>query len=399
MDEPNPYDLTPTPEQMEATQNMNRAQERGQNQPNESNDDSSGGGDEPGFLSSLFNTLDTPEDSTPPADPQPNDPRPENDEGDETPPDGTDPKETSTKDDDDLLDAPANLSEKNKIGWKELKSLKKQVEQERDRLKAELETVKSQPPVEVEATKAELEQARQQLEEYESRMAMINVEQSREYQESIAKPLAAAESMIQEYAKAYELDIPQIAAAAMQTNILERNKMLSEMTAGMNDFDKLEFKKLVDDAQGLFARAQQAKANANESLAYIEQQRQVEAQKAQQKFQQAHKEAAAQMRETLTKKLPFLAETPSLFNDAENADLTQATPDVQAYAKHAAVLLPTLLEKFNAQGKRIAELEASIAKRSSGGPSARSGGVSSTPDSSSSGEDFMSGLEKALNLR
>jgi hypothetical protein len=388
MEDSNPYDLTPTPEQIESTQEMNRAQERGQDQsPNDSNDSS--GGDEPGFLSSLFSNLDAPEENSTEENPQPNDPR-----EDETPA-----VETPTTSDDDLSDAPSGLSEKNKLGWKELKSLKKQVEQERDRLKAELETVKSQPPVEVEATKAELEQARQQLEEYESRMAMVNVEQSREYQENIAKPLAAAESMIQEYAKAYELDIPQIAAAAMQTNTLERNKMLSEMTAGMNDFDKLEFKSLVDNAQTLFARSQQAKANAQESLAYIEQQREKESQKAQQQYQQAQKEAAAQVRESLTKKMPFLAENPQLFAEAEQADLLQAAPDVQVYAKHAAVLLPTLLNKFEAQNKRIAELEASIAKRSSGGPSVRGGGVSTAPDSSSSGEDFMAGLEKALSLR
>jgi hypothetical protein len=388
MEDSNPYDLTPTPEQIESTQEMNRVQERGQDQSlNDSNDSS--GGDEPGFLSSLFSNLDAPEENQTEENPQPNDPR-----EDETPA-----VETPTTSDDDLSDAPAGLSEKNKLGWKELKSLKKQVEQERDRLKAELETVKSQPPVEVEATKAELEQARQQLEEYESRMAMVNVEQSREYQENIARPLAAAESMIQEYAKAYELDIPQIAAAAMQTNTLERNKMLSEMTAGMNDFDKLEFKSLVDNAQTLFARSQQAKANAQESLAYIEQQREKESQKYQQQYQQAQKEAAAQVRESLTKKMPFLAENPQLFAEAEQADLLQAAPDVQVYAKHAAVLLPTLLSKFEAQNKRIAELEASIAKRSSGGPSVRGGGVSTTPDSSSSGEDFMAGLEKALSLR
>lgn len=383
-DNTSPYDLTPTPAQQESTQEMNRPQDDIPAQDT--------GGEEPGFLSSLFQSLDAPESDTPATpQPQPNDPR---DNGDEEAPEAP-----AATPDDDLSDAPAGLSEKNKVGWKELKSLKKQVEQERDRLKAELETVKSQPPAEVEATRAELEQARQQLEEYESRMAMINVEQSREYQESIAKPLMAAESMIQEYAKAYELDIPQIAAAAMQTNILERNKMLSEMTAGMNDFDKLEFKNLVDNAQTLFARSQQAKANAQDSLAYIEQQRQKETQKAQQQYQQAQKEAATHVRESLTKRLPFLAETPQLFADAEGADLMSAAPDVQAYAKHAAVLLPTLLEKFNAQNKRIAELEASITKRSSGGPRARSGGVSTTPDTSSSGDSFMDGLEKALNLR
>jgi hypothetical protein len=383
-DNTSPYDLTPTPAQQESTQEMNRPQDDIPAQDT--------GGDEPGFLSSLFQSLDAPEsDTSSTPQPQPNDPR---DNGDEEAPEAP-----AATPDDDLSDAPAGLSEKNKVGWKELKSLKKQVEQERDRLKAELETVKSQPPAEVEATRAELEQARQQLEEYESRMAMVNVEQSREYQESIAKPLAAAESMIQEYAKAYELDIPQIAAAAMQTNILERNKMLSEMTAGMNDFDKLEFKNLVDNAQTLFARSQQAKANAQESLAYIEQQRDRENQKAQQQYQQAQKEAATHVRESLTKRLPFLAETPQLFADAEGADLMSAAPDVQEYAKHAAVLLPTLLEKFNAQNKRIAELEASITKRSSGGPRARSGGVSTTPDTSSSGDSFMDGLEKALNLR
>jgi hypothetical protein len=56
------------------------------------------------------------------------------------------------------------------------------------------------------------------------------------------------------------------------------------------------------------------------------------------------------------------------------------------------------MEKYEAQTKRIAELEAAISKRSSGSPMARSGSVS-TKASEPGSDDFMSGLEKVLSIR
>lgn len=353
--------------------------------------DESGGS----FLEGLFSTAEAAAD--PSAEPSPDpEPTPTNDE----------PAPTDKDSDPDLEDLPPTASAKTKADWKSLKAVKKQIEQERDELRKELETLKSQPQTaandeEIARVRQELEQYKTQVAEYDQRMALVDVKQSREYQENIAKPLANAESIIQAFATKYELSIPDIAKAAMQPNILERNALLAEMVVGMNDFDKFEFKKVVDEAQQLFTRAQMVEQNAKASREYAEEQwrKQQEEQAAQQK--QAFDSAADKVWQGIAKRMPFISEDAAtaekLARDARDSDLASATPEIQAYARYASVLLPTVLERFEQQQAKIKELEEAIAKRSGATPRAKSGAVPVAPTDEP--EDFMAGLDALIGKK
>jgi hypothetical protein len=346
------------------------------------------------FLEGLFSAADTASD--PNADPNP-EPSQSEDFSD------SEPTAKVEDNDPDLEDLPKAASAKTKADWKSLKAVKKQIEQERDDLRKELESLKSQPKTvandeEIARVKQELEQYKTQVAEYDQRMALVDVKQSREYQENIAKPLANAESLIQAFATKYELSIPDIAKAAMQPNILERNSLLAEMVVGMNDFDKFEFKKVVDEAQQLFTRAQMVEQNAQASRKYAEEQwrKQQEEQATQQK--QAFDSAADKVWQGIAKRMPFISEDAAtaekLARDARDSDLASATPEIQAYARYASVLLPTVLERFEQQQAKIKELEGAIAKRSGATPRAKSGAVPTTPTEEP--EDFMAGLDALL---
>jgi len=343
-----------------------------------------------GFLDGLFGASDVVEEG-----------------GDEAPPveetETPTPEETKPAVDADLEDAPKGMSAKNQEGWKTLKTAKREIEKERDTLRKEIEELKKAPATaqsseEVAAAKQELETARAQLAEYDRNMALVNVEKTREYQENIATPLANAENMIQAFATKYELSIPEIAQAAMNPNMLERNQALADMVGGMNDFDKYEFKKVVDEAQTLFQRSQSVKQNAVESLKYVESQRQVEQAKAASKQQEAANAAADMVWESFSKKLPFLKDDPKLASqldkDAREADIVSATPEIQKYASYAGVVLPKVMEKYNNAMQEIATLKASLAKRSSAAPQARSGSIPVTKGNVA--DDFMSGLDAIL---
>jgi len=304
---------------------------------------------------------------------------------------------------DDLEDAPKGMTAKNQEGWKTLKSAKREIEKERDTLRKEIEELKKTPVTpqsseDVAAAKQELETARAQLAEYDRNMALVNVEKTREYQENIAAPLANAENMIQAFATKYELSIPEIAQAAMNPNMLERNQALADMVGGMNDFDKFEFKKVVDEAQSLFQRSQSVKQNAVESLKFVESQRQVEQSKTAAKQQEVANAAADMVWESFSKKLPFLQDDPKLASqlnkDAREADIVSATPEIQKYASYAGVVLPKVMEKYNSAVQTIAKLEAALAKRSSASPQARSGSVPSIKTNVA--DDFMAGLDAVL---
>jgi len=306
--------------------------------------------------------------------------------------------------DPDIADLPKSVSEKTKVGWKELKNSKRQLEQERDQLKKELESLKKQPPSqqnteEIEATKQELERYKEQLTQYENRVALLDVTQSEEYRNNIAIPLSEAESTIQEFAQKYELSIPEIAAAAMKTNVLERNALLTDLTAGMNSFDQQEFKSILDKARELYVRSEQVKSNASASLKYLQQKQEQEKAKQLEQTKQQRSEAAKATWETLSKALPkSIAGDEALMkkisNDILSTDILDAPPQIQAYATQAAVMLPIFKEQLEAKDKKIAELESAIAKRSGAAPKAKSGSISSKAEETEKG--FMDGLDELL---
>lgn len=312
-------------------------------------------------------------------------------------------KEIDPATDPDFVDAPDIKSKVNKIGWKELKQRKASAERERDAAKAELERLRKAPATPAnseEATrlKAELEDHKKQLADYDQRVALLDVEQSREYRANIAEPLARAEELIQSFAKKYDIAVADIAKAATEPSVLDRNQLLSDLVSGMNDFDKFEFKKVVDDARSLYERSVQVKANAKQSLKFVEETRAKEAAERKQRQSQELNKTADQVWSGLTDRMPFLKEDKALASrldaDARGADLAGAPIDTQVYARYAAVALPTLLEKYEAITKELATMKSSLAKRRAVSPAARSGSIATTTEKD--GDDFMGGLDAIL---
>ena len=342
-----------------------------------------------GFLNGLMGAFETKPEEAPEADAQPEVKTEEKPTQDQKP-----------EEDPDLADLPKSVSEKTKVGWKELKTAKRTIEEERDKLKSELETLRTQPKTdannaEIEKIKQELETYRTKATEYEQRMALVDVTQTEEYQTTIGKPLEQAEHLIGEYAKEYQINVADIAAAAMQDNPLARNKALAEMASNMNTFDQQEFHKLVTNARDLYLRSEQAKSKASETLKYIEAQRQQKAEEAKQYSLKQREEASTKVWGGLEANLGFLKDLPEkdkILADARSADIANSPPDVQAYAAYAAVLLPTMKNQMEAQAKKIAELEASIAKRSGASPKVSNGGAQI--ETSDSDDSFESGFEK-----
>lgn len=340
--------------------------------------------DSSNFLEGLFKTSENP-DATP----------------DEPTKEEKPPAATEEETDPDLADLPKSASEKTKINWKAQKEAKRTIESERDALKKELEELRAKPQTvqntaEIEAVKKELESYKEKLSGYESKMALIDVTQTDEYRTNIAQPLAAAESLIEAFSQKYEIPIATIAKAAMQENVLERNATLAELASGMNEFDKFEFKKTLDDARNLYLRSEQVKSQARESLKYVEAKRQEEQAKQAEQTKTVRAESAKKVWDSLSKSLPesIRGDIDKLSQDALNSDLQDAPPEIQAYATQAAVLLPAIKEKYEAALKEIGELKASIAKRGGVVPKSKSGSIPSAP--AEEPEDFMSGLEAAM---
>jgi len=315
----------------------------------------------------------------------------------------TESEDIDTDNDPDFEDAPPIRDKANKIGWKELKKRKAAAEKERDDLKAEIAKLRASPPsaantADIEALRAELDMSKTQLADYDKKMALLDVEQSREYRTNIAEPLQRAEELIQSFAEKYQIDVRDIAKAATTPNVLDRNQLLSEIVGGMNDFDKYEFKRVVDEAKTLYDRSIQVKKQAQESKKYLDEARSKEEAAQREKRREEALKVADSVWEGLQSKLPFLkdgdGEVSRLVSEVKDADLAEAPLEAQAYARYAAVLLPNLASRLEAQAKELDALKKSLVKRGAVNPSVGSGSVARTTKDSKS---FMDGLDEILS--
>lgn len=366
-------------------------------------------GEDSGFMAGLFEAASGESEPDMPADPEPSMEQPERAtepevETEEAPEAEPEPQKIDPKTDPDFADAPPFKKEANIIGWKELKRLKATAEKERDEMKAELAKLKAQPAsaantADIEAIRAELAASKTQLADYDKKMALIDVEQSREYRTNIAEPLSRAEELIQSFAEKYQIDIREIAKAATTPNVLDRNQLLSDLVSGMNDFDKYEFKRVVDEAKSLYDRSMQVKQQAQESKKYLEQARAKELEEQQRTQQEEVRRVADSVWTSMQEKLPFLKDAGDdvsrAIAEVKTANLADAPAETQAYARYAAVLLPNLMARLDAQAKELDTMKKSLAKRAAVNPSVRGGGSSRA--SESEGDSFMSGLEKILS--
>lgn len=311
----------------------------------------------------------------------------------DTTPAASDPAVKSVEEDDKI---PEGMAEKAGSRWKELKSEIKEWKR-----KYEEATTSQIPPEEITKLKnaeAEVASLREKLETYEKEITGVKLEATEEYQKRVTQPLDTVRATVEDLADTYELDIEALNSAVVEDNRKERVKKLAQLAETMLEPDRLKLYRAAEDFDKIVDTKVSLEENAAETLKRFEIER-ADAQRRQSVEElRKQKEAADQMWELMSRKLPFLADesvAKAIRAEADTVDFNSADPGLRAYGAYAGAALPRLSKALREKDVRIAELERQIGAFKGAAPTA--GG--SAPASGPKPGTFLDAIEAGFGGR
>lgn len=312
--------------------------------------------------------------------------------------DAPDPTETdaNAKEEDKPAEEPEKPAEgeevipdkpKNKDDWNTLRGSRdkyKTAAEEKEKALAERETRVKALEAELTETKAkaaritELEEKAKLAEEYEKELAVTRVEATKEYKETIAKPLQAIGEQAEILATSNEADVEAIYRMLNEPDPAKQRTQLKEITADWDEIDRGELRDMAVSARTVLAKQAEIRENAHAAQKETEK---MSAERAEQQKAAARKEftaAADTAVASLREKVPFIpladGETEddrftALKEKLATVDFDSQTPRGKAFAAATALMYPQMVKMMAKQAAEVAELKAALAKKQGGKPS------------------------------
>ena len=326
--------------------------------------------------------------SAPSSDPAPKVDTPLDDSGVETPLNDLDQKPAAEEHKADGDDGPpGNATPAAKYKWGELRKkadefdkIQKEILPQKEKELAEWkqkaeELSKSDPSL----YQKQLEEKEAAIAEYEKKIAVFDIQSTRQYQEEIAQPLQKFGETIAQIAPQYEVDPMQLYEAMNILDPIAQDKRLLQLTEGMHPRHQNKIFEIAEQTAKIMAKAEELENNALEAKKEIEFLREQESKKQQETRQKEVQVAAESVKKQFLSKIDLL-KNEDLAKRVFNASLTPDEPVRQAYNAYAGELLPSVIKELHAARAKAAELEKTLAARSAASPRAGgSGPAASTP--------------------
>jgi hypothetical protein len=331
------------------------------------------------FANSFLDDTETPEpppvDEAPPVEETP--PAPENEEPE--PPAEEEQPAPENEEQEPLVEEEPETPARTKDSWDQLRSSRdrhKAASEEKDNFlkekEAEIAELRSKT-----AKLVELEEKLKVFDEQERELAIARVESTREYKEVIEAPLHAIGTEVEAITKANEGDVEAVYRAIREPDHAKQRAMLKEITAGWDEIDRMDLKKMADDARTILDKQEAMRSNAHAASKEREQvaaQREAEAKEVSRRdFTKATDDVVKSIRE----KLPFtpLAEGEteqdrytSLAQKVSQVDFDTQSPRAKALAAASALVLPQAIKTIAAKDKEISDLKEALSKASKAKP-------------------------------
>jgi hypothetical protein len=328
-------------------------------------------------------------------------------DGGETPkPDGDAPEPDETpktedkpaEDPDAIPDKPKNKDDWNRL--RESRDKHKTAAEERERLLAEREARLKEVEAEREELKAkaariaELELRAKEAEEYEKELAVTRIEATREYKESIAKPLQTIGEQAEILAKSNETNEDSVFNMLNEADPVKQREAFKALTTGWDEVDRAELWSMAKDARVLLDKQAAMRENAH---AARKEQESLAAQREAEQKELRNKEiraAADTAIKALREKVPFVpiaeGETEddrynALTQKLKDVDFDSQTPRGKAFAAATALMYPTMLKMMAAKDAELAELRAAVGKKQATKPNVEPSRETQAPQE----EDFF----------
>lgn len=288
------------------------------------------------------------------------------------------------KDDIDAIEPPARASQAAKDNFNKIKESAKSyrtraeaAEKEAERLRNEDLKVRDTELEELRAKLAKLpefEEKAKFAEEAERELAISRVEGTREYKDTIEKPLIAIEQRASSIAAANDLKIDDILDALTERDPAKQSELLDDLVAGLKPTDQARVIRMAEDTQQLLAKRDTIRERAAEAKKELEEITRQNETKAQREKREAFESATSHAVTELKKRIPFVSlaegETvdnvfDTLLEKAKSTDFDAASTSTKAFAATAAILLPRVTKQNVKLQAEIETLKARIAESNS----------------------------------
>lgn len=221
------------------------------------------------------------------------------------------------------------------------------------------------------ARTVELEEKLKAFDAQEKELALARVESTLEYKNSIQAPLDAIGEQVEILVTSNDGDVSAVKRMLVEADPAKQRSMLKEITSGWDEIDRIDLKKMAEDARTLLDKQDAMRSNAHATAKEQQQiaaQREAEAKEAQKKeFSKAAGDAVKSVRE----KMPFLplaeGETEDdrysvLEQKVAQVDFAAQTPRAQALAIASTFALPQAIRTIGLKDAEITSLKEALEK-------------------------------------
>lgn len=305
----------------------------------------------------------------------------------ETPVPATDEKQEADKDDIDKIEEPkgsaaAENFKKIKETAKGYKSKMIAAEGVIEAQKTEFQAKEAEYLQQIEELKAlttgeliELRGKKETFEAAEKKLAVFDVTSTVEFENTIIKPLKAIDDRLQKIAKSNEVSYDELADIVSEPDYEKQREAALAMLPSLNDFDRLAFSRMLEDARPLLDKRSEIIENAENAKKEIKEREEREAKESKGKATETFKASVKNTVESLAKRMPFVALTDGetaegvlkgILDKASAEDFDAATPITKGTAAVSVLALERAILQAQKQEDYIKTLEARVAEANRG---------------------------------
>ena len=309
--------------------------------------------------------------------------------------------------DDDEPELPDKASPAAKDSFNKLRGSRDKYKTEAEQVKTALEAATAELTAlrEKSALIPEIEEKLKNYDEMEKKLAVLRVEESPEFIKAIKAPLDAIEVSAESLAKSNDADVDEFFRALSEPDLAKQRELLKAATAGWDDMDRLDAKKMAEDTRDLLTRQREMRANAHETAKEQSQRASEAAEAAAKAARKEFSDATKDVLSSLKEKIPFVPlrdkETvedrfAAISAKIGDMDFDKDSPRNKAFAAASAVMMPTMVKTVQSLQKEVAALEDRLKKKNGTSPAMRE---SSSPAQKEDDDFFSSmGMPKELTI-
>lgn len=292
----------------------------------------------------------------------------------------------------------------------ELSSAKRNLEEREKAIAALEEKLKAANPDEFSKVKQDLEAKVDELAKktaaYEERVRLYDVQNSEEFNKLVTEPLSRMDGTLKGYSAKYAVAEAEIKKALLEPDEFKQSDLLTEVTAGFNERDKLRLFNLAEEYAKVSGLKDKLLKDTQTTLQFLEERRRKER-------EELDAMAKREMDTALKDSWSFISEKLPLLKQEDNEVLVKAVKDVherstkidvvrmapveRAQMIHRALVLPILAAAYEVQSAELAELKKKQSAVQKATPSPVGTGTSvNTSEVSDDGLDFADAIARRM---